>query len=329
MFDIIELNDTTADTDLKTPPETPTTQETKSKKPKPETNPPTSAVTSVKEYVDSKSYTKDIKIRKPTKKDVLKLSEAKKVYKILLSSSPKPIIEKQSTDAITKEVELYPIVKDPSLKLNRTFRKELPPLPEEYSEIESGNKFGTSKLIDLSINNDLSNPMSEHIEIKLQGKSKDNVTETLFITTSRIHTDNPKQHNHLNRTKFITEEIEISQGENRASSSKPINEIDPRIDILNSNHTKNNESEMIDNTLPEKMKEIPQTTLSIMKKQFLPKSLVGEIQTVTTTKAELTNVSEDPLETEPAEQPRPNRQRQLTRPQRRSFYPYFFSRVLG
>lgn len=328
MYDIIELNDTTADTDLKTAQEIPSTQETESKKSKsPTTEHPMSTVTSVKEYIN-KSYTKDIKIRKPNKKDMLKLADAKKAFRTFPSSSPKSTVEEQNTDAITKEVELYPIVKDPSLKLNRTFRKELPPLPDGYSEEETVNKFGTSKLIDLSINNDLSNPISEHIEIKLQGKSKDNITETFFITTSRQHIVNPKEQIQPNRTRLITEEVEISEGQGTASPpSKPIDEIDPRIDVLNSNHTRNNESEMIGNYLPEKMKEVPQTTLSIMKKQFLPKSLVGETETiVSTTKAELTD---DPLEAAPEEKPRPNRQRQLTRPQRRSFYPYFFSRVLG
>ncbi|XP_018573339.1 uncharacterized protein LOC108912566, partial [Anoplophora glabripennis] len=326
MFDIIELNDTTTDADLKTSQEFPSTQETESKKSKIQsTEPPSSTVTSIKEYIDNKLHIKDIKSRK---KDIYKLSDSKKMYKVLSTISPKPIEENQSTNIINKEVELYPIVRDPSLKLNRTFRKELPPIPEDYSEIDTGKKLG-SKLIDLSISNDLSNPVSEHIEIKLQGKSKNNITETLFITTSRRHIENSKGQIEPNTTKHITEEIEISEGQNN-ELPKYTAEIDPRIDVLNMNLTKNNESEMVDNSLPEKVKEIPHITLPVTKKQFLPKSLAGGIEfTVTTTNSEFTDVSEDPLETQPEEQPRPNRQRQLTRPQRRSFYPYFFSRVLG
>ena len=67
---------------------------------------------------------------------------------------------------------------------------------------------------------------------------------------------------------------------------------------------------------------------NLTKEQFLPKSLLGEIQN----KIDMvggTSPSSESFEPEPQAQPRPNRQRQLTRPQRRSFYPYFFSRVLG
>ncbi|KAJ8918200.1 hypothetical protein NQ315_014067 [Exocentrus adspersus] len=322
MFDIIELNDTATETDSPTTQNMSPTQKLESKLRTKLTQPLLSTVTTAKE--DSGSSTKPFKHQKSSKKDVLKQSN-KKAYKPLSTTFTKSQ-EKQDADAITKEVELYPIIKDSSKKLNRTFRKELPPFPSKHMET---NKFGTSKLINLSIDNTLSNSVTENMEIKLQGKGN-NITEILFITTSRRTTDNTKEIKPNRTTYYTSEEIEISPKEDGISRTTSITEIDPKLDILNSNLTTNNESEIIDHFLKETIQEIPQTTFSAMKKQYLPKSLVGEVTTsVTTATVEVTHVSDDPLGTEPEEQPRPNRQRQLTRPQRRSFYPYFFSRVLG
>ncbi|XP_044267662.1 uncharacterized protein LOC123013291 [Tribolium madens] len=132
-------------------------------------------------------------------------------------------------------------------------------------------------------------------------------TKKLFITTKRTEvietsTQSEKQNLEL-----------FNSGEEES-----LHKIDSKIDLLNNNISINNESETVSVPKLEKNKVLEDSDL--MKKQFLPKSLLGE------TKADTTS---EPLEPEPQAQPRPNRQRQLTRPQRRSFYPYFFSRVLG
>lgn len=299
MFDIIELNDTT-DTGTSTPQSS--TQETTMRN-QVKTNAPSATPTTVKEFIESTS-SHNTKPQKPTKKEAYKSSD-KKQYKPSSTSSSKS--EKQQTESLNKEVEMYPIVRDPSEKLNRTFRKELPVVAEDINTVR--NNFGASKVIDLSINNDLSSPINEHIQIKFEGKGRDNITETVFITTSR-HVDQKSPG-------YVSEEIDVAEVE----SNTQFQEIDPRIDVLNSNMSRDNDSESLDENAT---KETTQASLSELKKKFLPKSLLGETEATTRD-----DVSGNPLEEGEEQQPRPNRQRQLTRPQRRSFYPYFFSRVLG
>lgn len=87
--------------------------------------------------------------------------------------------------------------------------------------------------------------------------------------------------------------------------------IDPKMEDLNANFSENNESEIFIPT-PTKI-----STEHLQNKE--DKTLTGQKVIAT----------EEPLEPIPQPHPKPNRKRQLTRPQSRSFYPYFFSRVLG
>ncbi|XP_072382256.1 uncharacterized protein [Diabrotica undecimpunctata] len=113
--------------------------------------------------------------------------------------------------------------------------------------------------------------------------------------------------------------------------------IDPNIDLLNKNITKNNDSELISHI-----------DKDVLKKQLLPKPLQGQIENPIVKEEKLTEQKsikkeekqQDFVKTdtsteeiseseENSDHPRPNRQRQLTRPHGRPFYPNFFSRVLG
>nr|XP_023023265.1 uncharacterized protein LOC111511482 [Leptinotarsa decemlineata] len=236
MFDIIELN-ATSDRDLKTL-ETSTAEQKTEKK-------PSTKLTQLSEK-NQKKYT-DSKNKPASKKDIYKMSDPKN------NSQKKPYAKTEAPQAvkdISKEVEIFPVIHDSSLKLNRTFRKEVPMIRKET-------------------------------------QSEDNVNTT-----------------ETNKTK---KELE----------TEPPNKIDPNIDALNTNLKANNDSEIIED-FEIKIKQS-------LKKQLEPNSLQDEV------KNELgSEITEEPVEIdETAAQQKPNRQRQLTRPQRRPFYPYFFSRVLG
>lgn len=99
--------------------------------------------------------------------------------------------------------------------------------------------------------------------------------------------------------------------------------IDPKMEDLNANFSENNESEIFipipTKTTPERLQK--QDDSIVIKEDKTPSKLVVEKPKTAT---------EQPLEPIPEPHPKPNRKRQLTRPQQsRSFYPYFFSRVLG
>lgn len=96
--------------------------------------------------------------------------------------------------------------------------------------------------------------------------------------------------------------------------------IDPKIEDLNANFSENNESEIFIITPTKIAPERLQKQNDSVKEEKLPTQPVLE-QKITAT--------EEPPEPVPQPHPKPNRKRQLTRPQSRSFYPYFFSRVLG
>lgn len=87
--------------------------------------------------------------------------------------------------------------------------------------------------------------------------------------------------------------------------------IDPKIEDLNANFSENNESEIF---IPTPTKISSERLQNKEDKTFTEQKVIA---------------TEEPLEPIPQPHPKPNRKRQLTRPQSRSFYPYFFSRVLG
>ncbi|CAG9864487.1 unnamed protein product [Phyllotreta striolata] len=112
---------------------------------------------------------------------------------------------------------------------------------------------------------------------------------------------------HLNRTfrkeppKVIERDVEDNKLEllDGGDGENATRRIDPNIEALNENLARNNDSEP-----------------------------VGEKPAVQKEVAEKTKVGAEGLNEE-EQRPKPNRQRQLTRPHGRPFYPNFFSRVLG
>lgn len=96
--------------------------------------------------------------------------------------------------------------------------------------------------------------------------------------------------------------------------------IDPKIEDLNANFSENNESEIFIIT--------PTKTVAPERLQSENDSI--KLFTKPALEEQKASSTEEPLlEPIPQPHPKPNRKRQLTRPQSRSFYPYFFSRVLG
>lgn len=190
------------------------------------------------------------------------------------------LIENEKSD-FTKEFPLFPIIKDPSPFLNRTFRK---------SPVRQKSQFTDIKTLNVQ---DISN--------SVQDKIPDMQFESL---PTKINVDATLKPETVSFTHII--------------------DIDPKIDILNNNSSvQNNDSEIIEFVAPP---EIANKTFE--GDQFM--EATNKVNLAGTTKSK--DTTEEPLEndqTNPDDQPKPNRQRQLTRPQRKTFYPYFFSRVLG
>lgn len=218
-----------------------------------------------------------------------KVNEAKEVQ-----ATTENILVAETKDIyINKEFPLYPILKD-TVFLNRTFRKQVPQT-EKY-------EFPDSNALPFQ---DISNSVED--------KTPDLQFENLHSNIKTLNID------------------ELAKQE--SATVTDIMDIDPKIDILNNNiSAQNNDSEIIEFVAPP---EIANKTFEsdIFGNQFLSNSFVGGKAVLNLTSSEKSiNTTEEPLErdqTNPENQPRPNRQRQLTRPQRKTFYPYFFSRVLG
>lgn len=211
----------------------------------------------------------------------------------ITSTERELLIENQNLD-VNKEFPLFPIIKDLSLFLNRTSRKQ-PPTPKS------------------AFNNVNSLPVQD-ISNSVEDKTPDMQFENLPI----------KFNISRNLGEILTQETVIAAH---------IIDIDPKIDILNNNlssHT--NESEIIEFVAPP---EITNKTFDddLLKNEFSPRTALEEKNKLNQTAPGKSNDNtEETMEKDPSNpetQPRPNRQRQLTRPQRKTFYPYFFSRVLG
>lgn len=248
---------------------------------------------------------KDTKSKNLSKTDIYKNSDPKK--NILNSKVDKKLLniqEMQTTteknwltqnqSAVNREFLAFPVIPDSSLFLNRTFRKQ-PPKVEEKSEL-----------------NDINTINFQEVSNNVEDKLPDMEFENLPLNKNLLKTD-------ILNEEFVT--------------ATQIMDIDPKIDILNNNISiQNNESEIIEFVSPS---EISNQTFDsdIFKNQFLSKTFLDEkaILNLTTSSGKPNNATEEPIEKNPTDQhqPRPNRQRQLTRPQRKTFYPYFFSRVLG
>ncbi|CAG9814547.1 unnamed protein product [Phaedon cochleariae] len=225
MFDIIELNET-SERDSKTQNEAQTNKQKTEFK-------PSVKLTQINEKNSKK--TSDTKTKPISKKDVYKNADPKKFS---LKKNYTKSDQKDEETNVSKEIEIFPIVHDTSIKLNRTFRKELP------------------------------------------GESK-----------KKIQTEQ-------NKAKNATAVLE--QNPDKSNSSN----IDPNLDLLNKNVAENNESEFIESDVES---ESPKTQLSTESASNVSENEQSEMD-------------------ETGAAIKPNRQRQLTRPQRRPFYPYFFSR---
>ncbi|KAH0818028.1 hypothetical protein GEV33_004763 [Tenebrio molitor] len=330
MFDIIEVNETTSD-DLKLDKEI--------KMETPQSDSEISKTTSTARYSTDHNdnlYTTVVYHKEPpsetsfvtnksvkkadkhSKKQMFKEKDSKKVNPQIFNKPMNNLENKENDKTLNKEVEMFPIMTDSMVKLNRTHRKELPLIEEDENKAEEENPLKTSTNLNLFNSNEADSVEHQHIEIKWhEGENKN----LIHITTKRVD---------ANKKSSTTTKQNIELFNNTEDDRETLHKIDSKIDRLNSimNSTAaNNDTEMFAPPKPEKIQTLPDESM-LMKEQFLPKSLLGETKDKPdTTSASLS--SNEPLEPEPQAQPRPNRQRQLTRPQRRSFYPYFFSRVLG
>ncbi|KAJ3655580.1 hypothetical protein Zmor_014703 [Zophobas morio] len=324
MFDLIEVNETTTG-NIKLPKEMIETAQLESDILKTSTDhtsdslyttvvyhkePPSEA-----NFVTNKSVKK---VDNTHKKNIFKVKESKNVNqkindKFVQLASINYTERNNHSKILSKEEDMFPVVADSLIKLNRTFRKELP--PNEGINISDGQSISN-----LSSNNPISHNAHQHIEIKWQQEKNNNLLEMkLFVTTKRSDLGKTPQ--------MMKENLELVNS--TEDDNAIFHKIDSKIDFLNINNSavENNNTETFIVPAPEKMKTLSKES-NLTKEQFLPKSLLGEIQN----KIDMvggTSPSSESFEPEPQAQPRPNRQRQLTRPQRRSFYPYFFSRVLG
>ncbi|KAF2884745.1 hypothetical protein ILUMI_21420, partial [Ignelater luminosus] len=285
------------------------------------------------------------------------------------------LLTKEDDRTLTKEVEIFPIVSDSSIKLNRTYRKKLPMIESNLTKENDDILIKTDEIPATQQENSLSevddfvisdeNSAHKVVEIKLHKDGNKNSTRTKLIITTKVSDKskrgekNSKVVNNNNNKKVNKNEnqklVNVTQKEAIEKFDDPSNnntdmetevkgsEIDPRIDTLNAkgvNSTKNNDSEII-TPITSSVERVEQADL---KKQFLPKPLLEESEKIEDktdksqevvmeepqeTVSTMINPTGEPLEPIPQQQPRPNRQRLLTKPQRRSFYPYFFSRVLG
>lgn len=285
MFDIVDLNETERST--KSSPETATiSQEVTQFK-------------SVKKWLPkSEKIEKEVNEQKPktlTKTEMYKNSDPKKKNSTPVKESVNRSTQttenyfntaNENTD-INKEFPFYAIMKNESIFLNRTFRKQLPNI-QKY---------------ELTDNEEVSvQDVSNDVDDKMPDMQFENLPQNINLLNS----------NGFSKPETVTTDI------------------DPKIDILNNNvSTHDNESEIIEFVAPS---EIDNKTFDgdIFTNQFLSRNL--DEKNVANPTSGKSNTTEEPLEkdqTNPEDQPRPNRQRQLTRPQRKTFYPYFFSRVLG
>ncbi|KAK5646513.1 hypothetical protein RI129_004977 [Pyrocoelia pectoralis] len=253
---------------------------------------------------------------------------------------------------LTKEVEMFHVIPDSSIKLNRTYRKKLPLIernitkeidnilikPDEVLPVQQESAFSNTD--DFIIADE--NSAHKVVEIKLHKEGNKNSTRSkLFITTRisdrnkrvdkddhKINTTESERTDNSSQVKFD----EVLNTTNIETEMKDI-EIDSRINDFNVINitTKFNNSEFV---LPiaavEKQAEDDLDKKQIVQEEIANNTvddlMVEESQEIFST---ISSVTGEPAPPIPQQQPRPNRQRSLTKPQRRSFYPYFFSRVLG
>ncbi|KAK9878592.1 hypothetical protein WA026_022853 [Henosepilachna vigintioctopunctata] len=266
---------------------------------------------------------------------------------------------------LNKEVEMFPVIASggPLVKLNRTHRKELPVIDENEKDFFDLNNENPDFTSDIDEDNKLGFiEQHKHIEIKLGKKDDSNASDIFIVTTKFIdehlgkknttHNESTttfsENHNETFHDKLKTTQDVFQKSPTTVTTSTStetdINKlmfkntatdivIDSKLDDLNRNVSQNNESELL-LTLSEVEKADNTDNTPWEKDEIMSKSLLGEIETITddvieNNTSELKNPTSEPLNSEPITPGRPNRRRKLSNSQRRSFYPYFFSRVLG
>ncbi|KRT82590.1 hypothetical protein AMK59_4743, partial [Oryctes borbonicus] len=240
----------------------------------------------------------------PVTNEALRKSEQQKTaFKGVYSlKTLNDLSSKRDDKTLSKEIEMLPpgAAVNSMTKLNRTNRKELP-MMEDFDD--------SNDEIDLDIDNKLpyEKTYARHQTVEIKLHSDQNKTKSVLFVTTRVNEKNKKA-KEMKNVQAQTEITRITSMDNPTTTLQTLG---------------------ITTTDP------PNRTL---KEKFLPKALLHETQIVSSKKPETQTPEEEienfegtgePLYSEPQAQPRPNRQRQLTRPQRKSFYPYFFSRMLG
>ncbi|XP_060517674.1 uncharacterized protein LOC132696706 isoform X2 [Cylas formicarius] len=185
--------------------------------PKSTEEPQTGTTPTPSEIHPAKKY--DTKDPPPTKKPVGKEPSKK-------PNSPKSKTRKEPETDLNKEYELLPEIKDTSTTLNRTYRKEVPLL--------EGESFRTPKIINFSVNNNINGELEDNLEISFREENKNtNITETIILSALKSEDGESFEPNIAS----ILENIE--------SGSREPPMIDPKIDELNRNAPKNNDSEPV------------------------------------------------------------------------------------
>lgn len=238
------------------------------------------------------------------------------------------------------------------VKLNRTSRKELPLLDFNITSEEKDSLSLEDKVVTTSASSkEIIEDNHDHrvVEITLMHHdNKDKEKGKLIVTTKKheklikmrkekTKMDTTKGKNFLDKNVKTEKSLKPDEPNDKTLASEvhsllqnktqpEIKFIDPKLVDLNFNKSKNNNSEKV----PIKIQAAQPTTTenSYSNKEEINTEFDDYAKELEVSNP-LKTTPEDPVEPEPEAQPRPNRNRVLTRPQRRSFYPYFFSRVLG
>ncbi|XP_066256751.1 uncharacterized protein [Euwallacea similis] len=255
---------------------------------------------------------------------------------------------------LTKEFEMMPDIKDNSPRLNRSFRKELPPFNEEHTNLENGVQYGLPKVLNFTIVNKIDVDDYEGYQGD-QPHEAVNVTATIVINnkmepiadknTSQKRdegfnvTEVQKANKGDQPAKNITddEHIEVSKRTVSITASPPINPADPRIYMINHHlvpRSTNVPHANHSTVHPSTVKSTDSSTEhpKIEKRNFLPKSLLEEHGPTVTPTPQTGSISEEYSDHPfPSDEPKKiNRHRNLGHGNKgRKFYPYFFSRMLG
>lgn len=348
MFDIIELNETeqqmlTSKNKVPWPVSTAGTIQsttTQTSEPSPTKKPVTKKPVQPTKKVPKVQYKKDM------------------VVKHLLTTTQAPTTRMRSVnemeEQLTKEFDMMPDISDTSVRLNRTFRKELPPAADqeesvEHANLENGSQYGVPRILNFTVVNTVDK--DEQVPRDQPQHDDKNITETLVISdkveplvvklpapdtavntsgdTSNyrlVETTVTEMENVVVKKPLVRESLPEVHMETTRKLNPEHNPIDPRLYMLN-HHSPLHPNNHNDST--EKPK--------LAKEDFLPKSLIGD--------KHLTSEPPAPSGTSPhfqtsdgyselpfsSEEPKKiNRHRSLHNNNKaRKVYPYFFSRMLG